>query len=125
MDLFIYFLIFPFRARLHNGAEAQMFAHPNNEGIWEKEKVLLSVRMEGHQLPDKKNTHKGCRIHTGRHATVDTNTHRQVNKHAHTHKYTQTLKTRQTHHKNTISLPFCLLAHTNTHATDRCKLPVL
>lgn len=51
-----------------------MFVHPNNEGIWGKEKVLLLVRTEGHQLADKTGMEDG-RIHTGGHAPLDTNTH--------------------------------------------------
>ena len=73
----VYFADISIQSTLHNRAEAQMFAHPNNEGIWRKEKVLLLVGVEGHQQAStltRKHTHGGCRLHTGRHATVDTNT---------------------------------------------------
>lgn len=52
-------LIFPFHFKLR--AEAQMFAHTNNEGIWGRKHCFLLVGVEGHQLPD--NTHlkdTGC-----------------------------------------------------------------
>lgn len=56
--------IFIQRSR-HNGAQAQMFAHPNNEGIFEEgERVIVSG-----------SGRTACASWTGRHATVDANTH--------------------------------------------------
>lgn len=61
-----------------------MFAHPNNEGIWRKEKVLLLVGVEGHQLLD--NTHMKDAGYTQADTLQWTQTHTgQVNKHTQTH----------------------------------------
>lgn len=57
----VYFAVISIQSTLHNRSEAEMFAHPNNEGIWRKQKVLLLVRVEGHKQLE--NTHikdAGC-----------------------------------------------------------------
>lgn len=67
------------------------------------------VSESGGTQATEKYTHKGCRLHMGRNATVDANTHKQVNKHTRPHN-------RQKPRKNTNSNLFtlCLLAHTQT-----------
>lgn len=96
----VYFADISIQSTRHNRSEAEMFAHPNNEGIRRKKKVLLLV--EGHQQPEN------TRMNMGSHATVGTNTHKQVNKQA---------RNRQRPHKNTNSnlFTFCLHTQTRTH----------
>lgn len=68
-----------------------------------------------------KNTHEGCRLYMGRHATVDAKTHEQVNKHT-------CAGNRQKPRKNINCNLFtlCLLTHSNMHTyTVWCKLLVL
>lgn len=46
----VYFSDISIQSTIPNKAVAQMFAHPNNERIWRKEKELLLAEVKGNQL---------------------------------------------------------------------------
>lgn len=88
--------IFPFRARFTTGQRLKCLPNQTMRGFGGRRKCFVSG--SAGTPATGQHAHKGCRLHMGRHATVDTNTHGQVNKHTHS-------LNRQTPHKNTTAVP--------------------